>query len=1046
MQKSYIKKVSLLVVILFGGFGWLYAQPAILGTTPFGGSNRIGNIFKTDLSGNNYQPIYNFKSEGTQAYGALLEVSTGLFYGMTANYGGNNGGVIFEYNAVTTVYTEKIVLGGDKGSYPPGGLIKADNGKLYGLTSGGGASGRGVLFEYDYVNEIYTKKIDLTPSTGLNPTGTLYQATNGMVYGLASYGGVNDKGTLFEYNPLTNVLTTKISFNGTNGFYPQASLTEVNGKLYGTTGSGGTQNGGTFFEYDIATGILTKKQDFTATNPNNTPLLASNGKLYGSTSYGGTNLTGTIYEYDPVSSVYSIKANIDVIGLEYGVGDLVEVTAGKLYGTTSGGGANGYGGIFEYDVATATLTKKFDFSKALGYQGNTSSFILGSDGSLYGQMPFGGLFDDGAIYKFQTTTSTYTKVHDFGEAEKVYLPKSFVETSSGRLFGVSASGGANNQGTLFEYDFITDRVIKKVDFGSVVTGEQPYLLLEASNGKLYGRSKRGAVGDRGVLFEYDIDTEAITKKINLSTTIGGRTGGMIEVDGKLYLLTNIGATSNYGSIIVYDIATGATITINHLASIGAFSAEGSPVLASNGKLYATSLRGGTTDKGTIFEYNIQTDLLTKKHDFAIATGGSPYSTLLEGLPGKLYGFTSAGGANSLGVLFEYDIATGIYTNKFSFDGLSIGGNPSGSFLKSSNGKLYAMTSTGGANGYGTFFEYDPTSNTFSVKRDLTEKSVDAAESIASLMEVCSKPKYSNIPEYKQCLGSSLTINLNSPNADSYVWKKDGDVLAGQTTGSLSWASLQATDAGQYTAEMTNVCGVSILMIQLEVSSLTNTYELENVSCNGDANGSITITTTAGDDPYEYKINSDAFSTTNSFTNLAGGTYTVTTKDVNGCEYTDQKTIIEPAVLSVTAIADVDGVTLQATGGTTPYSYSLDGATFQAEATYVLANGVYSFMVKDANECIATTTGNTIVTALEKESLNSKINIYPNPATNKITVGGQMEFSRVRIIDQTGKTVLNESIEGGAESTLSITQLTKGVYLLLLTDQKGGISKFRFMKE
>ncbi|MEQ8364939.1 MAG: T9SS type A sorting domain-containing protein [Cyclobacteriaceae bacterium] len=1045
MMKIYIR-VYLVALVVCSSLGWLQAQPAIYGTTPFGGGNGIGTLFKTDTDGANHQTIFDFKSIGSAPSGLLLEVSPGKFYGTTTKYAGTTAGVIFEYDVANSLYTEKFNFGGEDGYGPYGGLIKANNGKLYGLTLSGGANLVGVLFEYDYVNNVYTKKIDMSLTIGAYPISSLYEASNGLLYGLASGGGASSKGALFEYNTITNVFTKKIDFNGAgNGQSPQGSLMEVNGKLYGTTYSGGAQNGGTFFEYDISSGVLTKKQDLTNTNPLGTPLLASNGKIYGSTTYGGTNLSGTIYEYNPGTSTYTVKANIDDVGLNYGVGVLVEVSPGKLLGITTGGGTSGYGGVFEYDIATSILTKRFDFSSALGHASlNSSSFAIAGDGKLYGQLPSGGNADAGVLYTYEPATITYTKLFDFDLDDRVFGPRDFVETSSNRLFGVSSTGGNNSQGTLFEYDFVTQQALKKVDFGSALTGMQPYLLLEGSDGKLYGRSFRGGATDRGVVFEYDMDSETVTKRLDLSSSIGQRGGGMIEVSGILYLFCESGATSNSGSLIGLDLSTNLTTTINHMASIGAFSTQGSPLLASNGKLYGTSSRGGTTDQGTLFEYNISTDVLTKKHDFAVATGAKSYSTLVEGATNKLYGLTSEGGANGLGVVFEYDINTDTYTDKFDFDGLTMGGIPTGSLIKSSNGMLYGITSTGGANGFGTYFEYNPATNTIAVKHDLTKKSTEV-EKAASLMEVCPKPVHANISNIIQCPGSSLSIDLNSPNTDTYVWKKDGNVMSGQTNGSLSFSSLTEDHAGQYTVEMTNSCGTSFVSFAIDVNSVTNLVTIVNVTCNGNANGSIEIATTSGDDPYEYSIDGINFNAANSFTGLSGGDYTITTKDVNGCLYTNLITVVEPAVLNVTASNTATGASLVATGGTAPYTYAMDGSTFQSDATFALSNGAYSFTAKDANDCTAEVIGNTVVTALEDESIGSGF-FYPNPATSKINISGDKDIHWIRIVDLSGKVIVSENVDGIINPSLNVTQFPRGVYFLLITDGNGRVSKYKMMKE
>ena len=133
---------------------------------------------------------------------------------MTAYGGTDSRGVLFEYNPSTNGYTKKFDFDGTaRGAIPYESLLEASNGKLYGMTCYGGSSGYGVLFEYDPASNTYTKKLDFDgTNNGRYPNGGLMQASNGKLYGMASSGGVNDYGVLFEYDPSTNAYTKKARF------------------------------------------------------------------------------------------------------------------------------------------------------------------------------------------------------------------------------------------------------------------------------------------------------------------------------------------------------------------------------------------------------------------------------------------------------------------------------------------------------------------------------------------------------------------------------------------------------------------------------------------------------------------------------------------------------------------------------------------------------------------------------------------------------------------------------------------------------------------
>jgi uncharacterized repeat protein (TIGR03803 family) len=370
-----MKKLLLLTLTILTGIQ-LYAQsPELWGMTSAGGSG-LGVLFEYTPVTNNYQKELDFNgaSNGSSPSGSLMQASNGKLYGMTHLGGANGLGVLFEYNPATGTYTKKLDFNGAaNGSYPQGSLMQASNGLLYGMTSQGGANGMGVLFEYNPATSTYTKKLDFNGATnGSNPYGSLMQASNGLLYGMAYSGGANGMGVLFEYNPATGTYTKKFDFNGAaNGSYPLGSLMQAsNGLLYGMTRLGGANGLGVLFEYNPTTGTYTKKLDFNGatngSNPYGSLMQAPNGLLYGMTTNGGTSSGGVLFEYNPATSTYTKKLDFNGPNGSYPRGSLMQASNGLLYGMTLNGGANGFGVLLEYNPATSTYTKKFDFNFANG--------------------------------------------------------------------------------------------------------------------------------------------------------------------------------------------------------------------------------------------------------------------------------------------------------------------------------------------------------------------------------------------------------------------------------------------------------------------------------------------------------------------------------------------------------------------------------------------------------------------------------------------------------------------------------------------------------
>jgi uncharacterized repeat protein (TIGR03803 family) len=297
-MKSLLKILVLILVISIS----LCLCQAIAQHSEFYGFSSNA-IFKTDSNGNNLQIVYNFPSsfEGANPSSSLCKASNGKFYGITQRGGINGQGILFEWDPVTNIYSKKLDFSpAENGSGQFSSVIQADNGKFYGMTSTGGADNFGVLFEWNLVTNVFIKKLDFNGAdNGRSPEGSLMQADNGKIYGMTTYGGIYSYGAIFEWDLITGTISKKLDFNGVeNGSKPVGNMLQgINGKLYGMTSEGGLNNNGVIFEWDHATNTCIKKIDFNPENgrPTGSMIFASNGKLYGGTR-------SSIFEWDPATN------------------------------------------------------------------------------------------------------------------------------------------------------------------------------------------------------------------------------------------------------------------------------------------------------------------------------------------------------------------------------------------------------------------------------------------------------------------------------------------------------------------------------------------------------------------------------------------------------------------------------------------------------------------------------------------------------------------------------------------------------------------------
>lgn len=245
--------------------GLIEVNDKFYGMAKFGGNNTHGVLFEFDPSINGYNVLHFFDyPTGMHPNGSLI-TSNGKLFGMTEGGGSTDHGVIFEYDISSGLYIVLHHFDYYNGAQPESSLLES-NSKLYGMTSYGGSSAHGVLFCFNPGDGTYTVLHHFQLPFGGNPLGDVI-VYNGILYGLTIQGGLANKGVLFEYDPAgSGTYNVLEHFTGSNGSSPAGSLTVVNNRFYGTTNSGGLNDMGTIFEYDPAVDILTVVKDFDGSN------------------------------------------------------------------------------------------------------------------------------------------------------------------------------------------------------------------------------------------------------------------------------------------------------------------------------------------------------------------------------------------------------------------------------------------------------------------------------------------------------------------------------------------------------------------------------------------------------------------------------------------------------------------------------------------------------------------------------------------------------------------------------------------------------------
>jgi uncharacterized repeat protein (TIGR03803 family) len=226
-------------------------QDNVYGTTPFGGTFTLGNVYRVSPQGV-FTVLYSFSrgGDGAVPVSGLVRDSQGNLYGTTSEGGAFNLGTVFMLTPSGAETVLHSFSGGADGAVPAASLVLDNGGNLYGTTIEGGPSNVGVVFMLAPGGaETVLHGFSGLPD-GARPYASLVFDASGNLYGTTSAGGMNDKGAVFKLSS-TGVETVLHSFNGVaDGARPFiASLVFDNaGSLYGTTVAGGEFNSGTIFK------------------------------------------------------------------------------------------------------------------------------------------------------------------------------------------------------------------------------------------------------------------------------------------------------------------------------------------------------------------------------------------------------------------------------------------------------------------------------------------------------------------------------------------------------------------------------------------------------------------------------------------------------------------------------------------------------------------------------------------------------------------------------------------------------------------------------
>lgn len=393
------------------------------------------------------------------------------------------GGVLtlFFLSAIAQAQTLTVLhafTGYSDGANPIGTGVTIDRaGNVYGGTGFGGLQGSqcyqsqtcGTLYKLTHrgSNWTFSTIYSFHGPDGATPDAPLLFGPDGALYGSTYYGGAdcNYCGNVFRLQPPPTFCasvscswkqTVLYDFAGqSDGGQPGfgAMSFDAAGNLYGAASQEGSNNCGTVFElaHNGSQWSFNLLWTFTGYTDGCSSwsgvVFDPEGNLYGTTTEGGVNQFGTVFELSPSEQKWSLTPLHQFVNASDGnhsLGSLVVDPSGSLFGTNRYGGPGGAGEIFELspNAGTWDLTTLHSYSgEVAGPQG---PLVMDSAGNLYGTSLESGKYGWGNVFKLTPSGSgfTYTDLYDFtGGSDGGWPTGQIVMDANGDLFGVTEIGG-----------------------------------------------------------------------------------------------------------------------------------------------------------------------------------------------------------------------------------------------------------------------------------------------------------------------------------------------------------------------------------------------------------------------------------------------------------------------------------------------------------------------------------------------------------------------------------------------------------------------------
>jgi len=634
--------------------GLALSGTTLYGTTRYGGTYGFGTVFRLSIDGSGFAVLKHFDGNDGGNVVAGLVLGGNIIYGATG--GGSiadSDGLLFKMNVDGTSYSViKRFTNRPCCTMAPGTLSLVGT-TLYGATYSGGTSNCGTVFQintdgtgYATLKEFSCGSDGANPSEGIGLGGAVPLVDGGVLYGTTSRGGSSDHGVVLSLTlpaGAPTILHSPLSQTVGVG-YPVEFTVEAAGSpvltyqwLFDVTN---VLTGQTNAKLDLASAGLADAGAYTAVISNTFGVVTS------------AVATLTVLELPSFDVLHTFNGNDG-----WNANGTMTLSGATLYGTTAWGGIGyappgsfGYGEVFKIGTNGSGFTVFKQFTNAADGGDPFAGLVL-SGSTLYGTTEGGGSNGFGTVFQINTDGSGFRVLKMFTGGDDGDVPATRPVVAGTALYGTTHA--STYSGVVFKLgtDGTGYTVLKSFHTYSG-DGAYPDGGLVLSDSTLYGTTTQGGSHAFGNVFRINTDSTGFAVLKEFSGSDGQEPhGDLLLVGGTLYGTTRYGGSSSYGTVFSINTdGTGFSVLKQFTLGDGAYPWAGLVLVGQT--LVGTTSDGGYFGYGTVFKLNLDGSGFTVLKDF---TGGSdganPYAGLVFGA-GTLFGTTRNGGTDGSGTIFS----------------------------------------------------------------------------------------------------------------------------------------------------------------------------------------------------------------------------------------------------------------------------------------------------------------------------------------------------------------------------------------------------------